>query len=75
MVNVMNLLGKTTFALSLPGIVNYIRGCWNVTEWNDHAAYMVIDNIPWDGFQRAGFPKKNDLLSGYGKIGVCVFIR
>ena len=75
MVNVMTLLGKTSFALSLPGIVNHMRGRWNLSEWNDDATYMVIDDIPWDDFQRAGFPKKKDLLSGYGKVSVSVFIH
>ena len=68
-------LGKTTFALSLPGIVNHIRGRWNVAEWNDNATYMVIDDIPWDGFRRAGFPLKKDLLSGCGQINVSVFMH
>ncbi|CAF2794228.1 unnamed protein product [Rotaria sp. Silwood2] len=56
-------VGKTSFALSLPGQVNYYQGRWNLDRWNDYARYSVYDDIPWDDFEKLGFPPKQSLLT------------
>lgn len=55
--------GKTSFALSLPGRVNYSQGRWMLDDWNDQARYSVYDDIPWDEFEKRGFPQKKSLLT------------
>ena len=40
--------GKTSFALSLPGHVNYFQERWTLDDWSDGARYSVYDDIPWD---------------------------
>ncbi|CAF1301848.1 unnamed protein product, partial [Rotaria sordida] len=42
--------GKTSFAISLPGRVNYFQERWNLDAWNDYARYSVYGDIPWDDF-------------------------
>ena len=66
--------GKTSFALSLPGRVNYFKGRWNLDKWNDYARYAVYDDIPWDQFQTRNFPSKKDLLTQNGKMHVRILI-
>lgn len=66
----INHLGKTTFALSLPGIPNHYRGYWTADRWNDQADYIVIDDIPWNEYQQRGFPSPQDLLTGQKFVSV-----
>lgn len=56
--------GKTSFALSLPGIPNHCRGYWSRDEWYNQADYMIMDDIPWKEFRQRGFPNPEDLLTG-----------
>ena len=63
-------IGKTTFAMSLFGTVNHYRGKWSAAAWNDSADYMVIDDVPWDLFEKRGFPDKGDLLTGQDHLYV-----
>ncbi|CAF1357023.1 unnamed protein product [Adineta steineri] len=60
--------GKTSFALSLPGYVNYFKGRWNLDSWHDYARYSVYDDIAWDDFSKLNYPNKKDLLTQNGKI-------
>ena len=60
--------GKTSFALSLPGRVNYFQGQWNSDNWSDYARYSVYKNIPWDEFYKFNYPNKEQLLTQSGKI-------
>ncbi|CAF2979311.1 unnamed protein product [Rotaria socialis] len=60
--------GKTSFALSLPGRVNYFQGQWNSDNWSDYARYSVYENIPWDEFYKFNYPNKEQLLTQSGKI-------
>ncbi|CAF2260335.1 unnamed protein product [Rotaria magnacalcarata] len=60
--------GKTSFALSLPGRVNYFQGQWNSENWSDYARYSVYENIPWDEFYKFNYPNKEQLLTQSGKI-------
>lgn len=62
--------GKTSFALSLPGRVNYFQGFWNLDKWSDYARYSVYDDIPWDEFEKFGYPPKKGLLTQNGELGV-----
>ena len=62
--------GKTSFALSLPGRVNYFKGRWNLDRWNDYARYSVYDDIPWDQFANLNFPHQKGLLTQNGKLNV-----
>ncbi|CAF1164495.1 unnamed protein product [Adineta ricciae] len=55
--------GKTSFAMALPGPVNYYSGRWCLDTWNDHARYSVYDDIPWDKFEKLNFPNKMQLLT------------
>ncbi|CAF3407378.1 unnamed protein product, partial [Rotaria sp. Silwood2] len=55
--------GKTSFAMSLPGYVNYFQERWNLDAWNDYARYSVYDDIPWDDFSKLNFPNKKNLLT------------
>ncbi len=55
--------GKTSFALSLPGHINYFQERWNLDKWNDYARYSVYDDIPWDDFSKLNFPSKKNLLT------------
>ena len=63
-------LGKTSFALSLPGIVNYFKGRWHLDNWNPLARYCVYDDIGWDNFEKLNYPSKKDLLTQNGLTGV-----
>lgn len=60
--------GKTSFALSLPGRVNYFKERWNLDHWSDYARYSVYDDIPWDDFSKLNYPNKKCLLTQNGKI-------
>ncbi|CAF1491267.1 unnamed protein product [Rotaria sp. Silwood1] len=55
--------GKTSFAMSLPGRVNYFQERWNLDAWNNYARYSVYDDIPWDDFSKLNFPNKKNLLT------------
>ncbi|CAF1632146.1 unnamed protein product [Adineta ricciae] len=59
-------VGKTSFAFSLPGRVNYFKGQWNLDTWSDYARYSIYDDIPWDEFKQKNFPEKKDLLTQNG---------
>ncbi|CAF1311227.1 unnamed protein product [Rotaria sordida] len=61
-------VGKTAFALSLPGRVNYFLGRWHLDEWSDYARYSVFDEIPWDDFDKLNFPNKKGLLLQKGRL-------
>ena len=63
-------IGKTSFALSLPGHVNYFQGRWHLDSWSDYARYSVYDDIPWDAFEDRNYPSKKGLLTQNGKLGV-----
>lgn len=63
-------VGKTSFALSLPGRVNYFKGRWNLDKWTDYARYSVYDDIPWDEFHNLNYPNKKGLLTQNGKLNV-----
>lgn len=65
-------VGKTSFAFSLPGRVNYFKGEWNLDKWTDYARYSIYDDIPWDEFKDRTFPEKKDLLTQNGPLGVCI---
>ncbi|CAF1429479.1 unnamed protein product [Adineta steineri] len=54
--------GKTSFAMSLPGLVNYYKGEWCLDEWNNDARYMVIDDVAWDEYEDTWFPDKKGML-------------
>ncbi|CAF1576932.1 unnamed protein product [Adineta steineri] len=60
--------GKTSFALSLPGYVNYFKGRWNLDSWHDYARYSVYDDIPWDDFSKLNYPNKKGLLTQNGRM-------
>ena len=60
--------GKTSFALSLPGRVNYFKERWNLDSWSDYARYSVYDDIPWDDFSKLNYPNKKGLLTQNGKM-------
>lgn len=62
--------GKTSFALSLPGYVNYFHERWILDDWSDGARYSVYDDIPWDDFDKLNYPNKKGLLTQNGEIGV-----
>lgn len=62
--------GKTSFALSLPGRVNYYNREWNADYWNNYARYSVYDNIPWDQFKKLSFPDRKRLLCQGGRLNV-----
>lgn len=62
--------GKTSFALSLPGVVNYFKGRWHLDNWNPQAKYCVFDDIGWDNFEKLNYPSKKDLLTQNGLTGV-----
>ncbi|CAF1458138.1 unnamed protein product, partial [Rotaria sordida] len=62
--------GKTSFALSLPGTVNYFKGRWNLDNWNPMARYSIYDDIGWDNFEKMNYPSKKDLLTQNGLTGV-----
>lgn len=62
--------GKTSFAMSLPGRVNYFKGRWNLDAWNDYARYSVYDDIPWDQFENLNYPNKKHLLTQNGQLHV-----
>ena len=63
-------IGKTTFAKSLFGIVNYYRGHRCPVAWQDNADCMVFDDILWDDFDKKGFPGRRDLLTGQSGLFV-----
>ena len=64
--------GKTSFAISLPGRINYFQERWNLDLWNNYARYSVYDDIPWDDFVKLNFPNKKNLLTQkWKKISVC----
>lgn len=65
--------GKTSFALSLPGRVNYFQGNWYRDKWTDYARYSVYDDIPWDQFEKMGYPLKKALLTQNGIVGVSIY--
>ena len=67
-------IGKTSFALSLPGRVNYFKGRWNLDSWNDYARYSVYDDIPWDSFEKENYPDKKNLFTQNGKTNVRSFV-
>ena len=60
--------GKTSFALSLPGRVNYFKERWNLDQWSDYARYSVYDDIPWDDFAKLNYPNKKGLLTQNGRM-------
>ena len=62
--------GKTSFALSLPGRVNYFKERWNLEKWSDYARYSVYDDVPWDDFAKLNYPNKKGLLTQNGKMNV-----
>ena len=65
------LLGKTSFALSLPGIPNHCHGYWTTDMWYDEADYMIVDDVPWNEFEKRGFPNPQDLITGQKFLSVC----
>ena len=68
-------IGKTSFALSLFGISNHCRGHWSPKDWNCDADYMIIDDVPWDGFEKdRGFPDKRDFLTGQDGLFVSIHV-
>jgi len=62
--------GKTSFARSLPGRVNYFQSRWSLDEWSDYARYSVYDDVPWDKFEQHNFPSKKGLLTQNGPLPV-----
>ena len=59
--------GKTTFARSLPGPINYFDAkSGDIKAWDDFARYAVFDDIPWDRFERLDYPEKKLLLTQTG---------
>ncbi|CAF1383390.1 unnamed protein product [Rotaria sordida] len=64
--------GKTSFAFSLPGPVNYFKGRWRLNGWNENARYSVFDDIPWDEYEKRNFPDKKNLLTQNGLTNVRV---
>ena len=66
--------GKSSFALSLPGRVNYFKERWNLDKWTDYARYSVYDDVPWDDFSKLNYPNKKGLLTQNGKINVSMQI-
>lgn len=62
--------GKTTFAKSLPGQYIYFKGRWRLDSWNDHARYLIFDDIDWNKYELLGFPSKKDLLTQNGPTNV-----
>jgi hypothetical protein len=67
-------LGKTTFALSLPRIYNYYKAGWSLDDLKNYAGYVVIDDVPWDQFEDRYFPSKKALLTCDEPAYVSVFL-
>lgn len=67
-------LGKTSFALSLPGRVNYFKGTWSLSNWHNKARYMVIDDVPWDAFEKRYFPSQKAFLTCDEDIFVSILL-
>ncbi|CAF3948926.1 unnamed protein product [Adineta steineri] len=61
-------IGKTSFAMSLPGQFNYFQGRWNLDSWSDYARYSIYDDVPWAKFGERGFPDMKGLLTQNGKM-------
>lgn len=55
-------IGKTSWARSL-GTHMFFRNCFNLDKWDSTAAYMVLDDIPWEYI-----PAKKCLLTGQGEF-------
>ncbi|CAF4166494.1 unnamed protein product, partial [Rotaria sp. Silwood2] len=66
----LQFLGKTSFALSLPGKVCHFKGRWCLKSWHKKARYLVFDDIPWDEWENLNFPSKKDMLTANGKVAV-----
>lgn len=66
------IIGKTTFALSLPGVANYYHGIWSLKNWNNNARYMVFDDMPWDEMGTGHCPDQKALLTGNEDIIVSI---
>ena len=71
MISSFFMLGKTSFARSLPGFANHCRGVWSTDSWDDTADYMIIDDVPWAEFRSRGFPGPEELLTCQQFLNVC----
>ena len=68
-------IGKTSFALSLFGVPNHFRGHWSPKNWNCNADYMIIDDVPWDDFEKGrDFPDRRDFLTGQDGLFVSIHV-
>lgn len=57
--------------MSLFGVANHCRGDFSPKEWNSEADYMIMDDIPWDEFEKSrGFPDPRALLTGQDQLEV-----
>jgi energy-coupling factor transporter ATP-binding protein EcfA2 len=67
--------GKSTFARSLPGPVNYFdQSSVDMKSWSNYARYAVYDNIHWDEFEERNYPDRKRLLTQSGKV-ITVSVR
>ena len=67
--------GKSTFARSLPGPVNYFDDTsTDMKSWSNYARYAVYDNIEWDQFEVRNYPDRKRLLTQSGTV-ITVSIR
>jgi hypothetical protein len=67
-------LGKTSFALSLPGVPNHVCGRFSAEDWRDDADYIILDNIDWPNWKNEGFPNPRELLTGQSHNTVCTYV-
>lgn len=68
---IFEILGKTSFALSLPGVANHCRGYWSADNWNNEADYIIVDDVPWNEYRQRGFPNPEELLTSQRFLNVC----
>lgn len=67
--------GKSTFARSLPGPVNYFDDkSTDMKSWSNYARYAVYDNIDWDQFEVRNYPDRKRLLTQSGTV-ITVSVR
>ena len=59
----LKIQAKPPFALSLPRKCNYFKAGCSLQDWQNDAAYIVIDDVPWDKFEEQYLPEEKALLT------------
>ncbi|CAF4543240.1 unnamed protein product [Rotaria sp. Silwood2] len=67
-------VGKTSFALSLNGVLNHCRGNFNLENWSNSANYFISDDIDWKRWEKMGYPNQRNVLTGQSHVTVSVFV-